>query len=240
MGTLSAVFVIVLAASVIQAVTGFGFALVAMPLLQLVVEPHAAVVGGGLASLLMSLGIGWRERTHVRWSSALPLMAATGVGMPVGLLVLTTLDATALTVLTAVMALGCTILVWRGLRLPPGRASVYGAGLVSGVLTTATGTNGPPLVAAFQAMRYEPREFRATLAGVFSFTSVFGVVGFLVAGQVNRPSILVGTIGLPAVLLGWWAGNRLFTRIDAPRFRRVVLGALIVSCLVTVMKAVIG
>jgi uncharacterized protein len=122
-----------------------------------------------------------------------------------GLLLMISLDGPALTLLTAIMALTCTFLVWRGLRLPPGRASVYGAGPVAGVLPTATGTNGPPLVAAFAAMRFQPREFRATLAGVFSFTGVFGVVGFPVAGGwIRRRSWLVG-LGCP-----WccWDGGR--------------------------------
>jgi uncharacterized membrane protein YfcA len=236
---LVAIFAIVVVAAAVQGVTGFGFALVAMPLLQLVAEPHAAVVGSSLATLLLMVGVAVREREHVRWSAAVPLMAAAAVGMPIGLLALQRLSGTALSLLTALAALSCTALVWRDMRLPSGRGTVIGAGVLVGVLSTSTGTSGPPLVAAFKAMGYEPREFRATIAGMFGFTSVVSVAGFVATGQVSRAAIVLGSVALPATWVGWWAGNRLFRRIDTDRFRHFVLVALVVSCVLAIMRIVV-
>src|SRR5437867_3162069 len=102
MGVLAAVFAIVVVAAAVQGVTGFGFALVAMPLLQLVIDPHAAVVGCGLAALPLMVGVAVRERRHVRWTAITPLLVAAAVGLPFGLLLLRGLDATGLRLLTAV------------------------------------------------------------------------------------------------------------------------------------------
>jgi uncharacterized membrane protein YfcA len=227
-------------AAMIQGVTGFGFALAAMPLLQLVVEPHLAVVGLGISGgLILSVGVAVREHRHIRWSAAVPLVVATAIGMPLGLVVLDRISAKGLILLTLVAVVGCTALVWRGWRLPPGRVAVATAGVLAGLLTTTTGTNGPPLVAALQATGYPPREFRATLAAVFSFTGVFGVAGFVVAGQVTRTAIVIGLIATPSVLLGWWVGNRLFTHIDKDHFRRVVLGVLALSCVLSVARIIV-
>src|SRR5262245_37745714 len=125
MSALGAVFLVVMVAAMIQGVTGFGFALVAMPLLQLVVEPPLAVVGMGISGgLILSVGVAVRERRHVRWSAAVPLVVATAIGMPLGLVLLHSLSGKGLILLTVVAVVGCTALVWRGWQLPPGRVAV--------------------------------------------------------------------------------------------------------------------
>jgi uncharacterized membrane protein YfcA len=237
---LLAVFAILLAASVTQAVTGFGFALVAVPLLAAATDAHTAVVGAALLSPLITVTMAVRERTHVRWRTALAIVGAALLGMPFGLLVLSGAPERVLTALIAVVALGCTLIVWRGIRIGTGITTVGVVGVLTGALGTATGTSGPPLVAAFQAMGYDPRTFRATIAAVFTATGLLGLVGYAVAGQVHTSALVVGLAGAPAVALGWLAGNRLFARIDPARFRRLVLVALVISSLATLARALAG
>jgi uncharacterized membrane protein YfcA len=43
---------------------------------------------------------------------------------------------------------------------------------------------------------------------------------------------------VPAVAIGWWAGDHVFRRIDADRFRMVILIALVVASVVTLVRAV--
>ncbi|HZN71847.1 MAG TPA: sulfite exporter TauE/SafE family protein [Micromonosporaceae bacterium] len=236
--TLVAVAVIVFLAAVAQATTGFGYALIAVPLLTLATDPRTAVVGAALASLLLTVALATRERASVRWRVTGWLLAASLVGMPVGLVILRYLPDRWLTALIAATALCCTVLVWRRLRLSIGPVSVSCVGVVTGVLTTATGTNGPPLVAAFQAMGYDARTFRATISAVFTGTGVLGLLGFFAAGQVTPSAAMVGLVGVPATALGWFVGERAFRRFDEERFRGVVLGALVVICAVTLARAI--
>jgi uncharacterized protein len=233
-------FTIVLLAAAIQATTGFGFGLFSVPLLALTTDPRTAVVASGIAGLAMTIMAAVRERSHARWRTAWVLLAAAVLGMPAGLLVLRAAPERMLTALIGVAVVACALLVWRGLRVPSNRPAVVGVGLVAGVLSTSTGTNGPPLVAAFQAMGYDPRTFRATLAAVFTGTGVCSLAGFALAGQVTTEAAWVGLIGVPAVLLGWWAGNLLFHRIDPARFRRVVLAGLVAAGVATAVRAVAG
>jgi uncharacterized membrane protein YfcA len=235
---LVAVAVIVFLGAVAQATTGFGYALIAVPLLTLATDPRTAVVGAGLASLLLTLALALRERAFVRWRVTGWLLAVSLVGMPVGLVILRYLPDRWLTALIAATALTCTLLVWRRVRLSTGPVLVSWVGVVTGVLTTATGTNGPPLVAAFQAMGYDARTFRATISAVFTGTGVLGLAGFLAAGQVTASSVVVGVVGIPATALGWYVGDRVFRRFEEERFRRVVLGALVAICAVTLVRAV--
>jgi uncharacterized protein len=237
--TLLAAFLIVLVAALAQAVTGFGFALVAVPLLALATDPRTAVVAAGLAGLGATGLALVRERAHVQWRTTGWLLGCASAGLPVGLIVLRLAPERILTALIAVCVLACTLLVWRRGRLRrPGPVTVGAVGVLVGVLSTSTGTTGPPLVAAFQAMGYDARTFRATLAAVFSGTGVVSVAGFLAVGLVDARVTWLGLVGLPAVGLGWFLGDRLFARIDAVRFRRVILVALLATAAVTLARAV--
>ncbi|HLU45557.1 MAG TPA: sulfite exporter TauE/SafE family protein [Natronosporangium sp.] len=235
---LAAVLVMLLAAAV-QAVTGFGFALVAIPLLALTADPRTAVVSVGVAGLAMTVMAAVRERRHARWSTAGLLVAASVVGMPAGLLVLRSAPARVLTLLIGAGVIGCALLIWRGLRLPNRRPVVVGVGILAGALATATGTNGPPLVAALQAMGYAPRAFRATLAVTFTGSGLLALTGFGLTGQFTPEVLMLGGAGIPATLVGWWLGDRVFHRLDPERFRRLLLWAL-VGCGVLIIAPVPG
>jgi uncharacterized membrane protein YfcA len=233
------VFLIVLLASFTQAITGFGFALVAVPLLALATDPRGAVVVEGLVSVGATLLAAVRERDHVRWRTAGRLLACAVAGLPLGLLVLRVTPARVLTALIALCVLACTLLVWRRIRLRHhGPVTVAAVGVLVGTLSTSTGTTGPPLVAAFQAMGYDRHTFRATLAAVFAGTGVLSIAGFVAVGLVDAKVTRLALVGLPAVVIGWLVGDRVFTRIDATAFRRIVLVALVATAAVTLTRAV--
>ncbi|HEY3007949.1 MAG TPA: sulfite exporter TauE/SafE family protein [Micromonosporaceae bacterium] len=237
MPVLLAAFVIVLVAAATQATTGFGFALVAVPLLAMATDAHTAIVTVSLIGLVLTVMIALRERAHVRWRPVAGLLAATALGMPVGLLVLAVAPERMLGILIAIVVLACTAMVWRGVRVGTGPAAVAGAGLVAGVLATATGVNGPPVVAAFRGMDFDPRTFRASLAAFFVGSGAVGLAGFGLTGQIHGVAIALAAAGVPGVAFGWWAGNRAFARLDPNRFRRMVLCALIVTSIVTLVRA---
>ena len=237
---LAATSAIVLLAAATQATTGFGFALVAVPLLTLAVDARTAVVATGVAGVAVTVHGAVRQRDQVRWRVAGQLLGSSLLGMPIGLAVLRLAPDRTLTMLVAVGVLGCTVLVWRGLRFPITPVTLGAVGVLSGVLATSTGTNGPPLVAAFQAMGYDQRTFRATLAAVFAGSGTLGLIGFWLAGQATPAAIRIGLVGLPAVLAGWWLGNAVVRRIDEARFRSVVLVSLAASAALTMARAVAG
>jgi uncharacterized membrane protein YfcA len=233
-------FLVILVASAAQSLTGFGYALLAVPLLALVLDPRLAVVVASIAGMCLTTGTMVVERPHVQWRAVGVLCAAATAGIPIGLVLLRALSDSALRLLIAGVALLCTLQVWRGVRFPANRTVVAVAGFLSGILGTSTGTTGPPMIAALQAMGYDPRRFRATLSAAFSFTGLLGLAGFLVIGQITERAVALGLGTIPAVIAGWLAGNRLFARIDAQRFRKVVLSALVVSSVITAIRALRG
>lgn len=227
-------------ASATQAVTGFGFALLAVPLLALLLDPHTAVVSvTGVALVLSTLGAA-RERSHVEWRSAGMVALTSLLGIPAGLFVLASLSLTTLYALIAVVVLSFTALLAFRLRVPPGRHVEVAAGVSSGALLAATGMNGPPLVLAFQAMRLPPRAMRATLQAAFAAQGALVCSGLLATDQFTQTSLAVIGAGLPALTLGWLVGERLFHRVPAELYSKLVLTTLVVSGLLALVRAFAG
>jgi uncharacterized membrane protein YfcA len=238
-----AAFAVVAVAAAVQTVVGFGFALLAVPVLTLLADARTAVVGLCFASMLPSIVIAIRDRGHLDRRTTGLFVAASLVGMPAGLLLLRALSPAALTMLIALVLLLSVVVVWRRLAPPAGASPTWaalGAGVVSGALGTATGASGPPVVASLQALALPPRAFRATIAGVFAVTNLVSVPMFLVAGEVTPLVGRLALVGAPASMLGWLVGDRIFGRLPADWFRRVVLLSLVVAALVIMARAVIG
>lgn len=96
---------IFLVAGIAQAVTGFGLALAAMPLLVLFLDPEQAVVIAVAVGAVIT-AIAWRrERAHVDVASAPRLTGYALLGLALGLLALTLLSERLLTGLLVVSAL---------------------------------------------------------------------------------------------------------------------------------------
>lgn len=224
-------------AGVAQAVTGFGSALVAVPLLALAVDPTTAVVaatvvGTGLAGYAVVA-----EREHVERAVTWQLLLAGAVGMPLGLWLLTSLGDRALTALMAGSVLLALALVVSGVQLRGGRPVTWATGFTSGVLLTSTGMNGPPLVLGLHLLGLEPRRFRGTLQAVFCGHDLMAVLGFVVVGTLHPPAAWLALGGLLGSVLGWKIGDQLFHRLSPALFRKVLVVGLLASALSLLLNA---
>jgi hypothetical protein len=68
---------------------------------------------------------------------------------------------------------------------------------------------------------------------------VVAIALFAYAHQLTGTTLWVTVAALPGATLGWWTGDHVFRRIDAERFRLVVLGALVITSIITLVRAVV-
>lgn len=234
------VFGAVAVASTAQTLSGFGFALIATPLVAVLVGPKEAVVGLTIVGPVLTTQLWLRDRGSVDRGAVGAITIAALVGMPLGILVLTRADERTLTVLIAIAVIAFALLLWRGLRVPDRPATDAVAGLTSGVLATSTGTSGPPIVIALSGKQMEPATFRATISVIFLIQSGVALLAFAFAGQFSQEAVLVALAGLPGVVVGALVGERGFRRLDHAAFRRVVLVMLLLSGVVALLAAVLS
>jgi len=231
------VFGVVSLAAAAQTVSGFGFALIGTPLVAVLVGPKEAVVGLTMIGVLLVAQLSLRGRGHVDRPTMGVVTVSAIVGMPLGLLVLVRADDRVLTFAIAIAVIGFSLLLWRGARFHAGRGTDATAGFTAGILSTSTGTSGPPIVIALSAKQLEPAVFRATISAIFLVQGSASLVFFAVGGQITRDAVSVALAGLPGVIVGSIVGERGFRRLDTPTFRRVVLGMLFLSGVVALLGA---
>lgn len=233
------VIAVVLIASTAQTVAGFGFALIAVPFLVIVLDVKDVVVLVGILGLLNSTLVARAVWRRVRVRSVGTMLLGSFTGMPVGLLVLLLAPEDALRLAVGVASIVMAAAIAFGLRY--GGGDVSGellAGAVSGVLNTSTGMNGPPIVLYLHERDYPPDEFRGALSAFFLVSGVVSLIAFAATGVVSGASLALGAAGVPAVFAGSWAGHRLLGRLSHETFRRLVLALLVVTAVAAVATSV--
>ena len=223
-----------------QNVTGFGFALVLAPLLVLFLDPEDTVVIVNILAMLAAAAIVWRLRRHIAWRTAGTLFAASFVGMPLGLLVLLTVDARVLQVLIAVAVLSGTLALARGFTVGGGSAIAAAAGVAGGFLRTSTSAAGPPIIMYLQARRLPLDTFRATGSFFLMATGAVALVLFAATGRLEADIGLAVGAAVPGVAIGTAVGASLAGRISETWFRRAVTALLIATAITALVTAILG
>jgi uncharacterized membrane protein YfcA len=228
----------VLVAAGIQGTTGFGFALLSVPLMSLFIEPEQAVVISASLGLLTSSIQAWGERHHGDRPTIIRMIIGAAIGSPFGLLVLLVASPRQLRFILAGVIIAFLVLNLRGLKLKQGgRAVDLGAGTVSGVLNTSLSTNGPPLVMALHARHLAPQEFRGTIAAVFAGSGLLTVLLFAGAGKYSVDIGKALLIALPTLAIGYSIAARFRHRIRPEHFRKIVTWLLFATAVLATLSA---
>ena len=230
---------VVLATALVQASAGFGFALLTVPFLLLRLNLDEAVIIATLVGTLGNLGHAVQGRRSIHTVYAKRFLACTVIGGPIGAFVLFTIDERWLKLVLGVSILFGVLVLQRGYDgSSKGRWFDYVFGLVSGVLNTATSTNGPPLVFVLQARKVAPDVFRSTLNTVFVFSGLYAAVIFAVRGKISPDELALSAAAVPFLVVGSVVGVWIRRHINEQRFRFAVLGLLTVSGLSTLLSAI--
>lgn len=242
MGPAEVMAVVALAggAALVQSTTGFGFGLLIVPPLVLLLGPTDAVVlSNVLATGLAGMMLYWLHGA-VEWRTVLLLVGASVVGMPGGLLVLTQFPASVLQIIIAGAVIVFTLLLIRGATVgsETTKFKTLVVGLVAGILRMATSMSGPPVVLYLQGTGMRPGPFRSTLTAFFFIAGVMAVVAYAIEGSLDADLGLTGLIAVPAVLLGLTAGGRIYPYIREAQFRGFVFAVLLTSATLAIATAI--
>ena len=230
------VLLVVLVATLIRSIFGFGEALIAVPLLALripldVAAPLAVLLSITVAALVVAQD--W-QKIHLRSTGW--LLLATLIGIPLGLLLLTSSAHRLTKAALALIIIAFSLYALIG-RKPPelhtdNRMWILGCGFFAGVLGGAYGMNGPPLAIYGAMRRWSAPHFRATLQGYFLPASIIGMAGYWLAGLwvplVTHYYLISLPLAVPAVFLGRVLNHRLRGDVF---FRYIYLGLVVIGAI---------
>ena len=225
-------------AAYIRGLTGFGMAIILVPLFGLIVKPGEAVVIGILLQVLIG-PVGLKViLADAHRESALKIAGFAVVATPLGILLLmhTTPDVARLMI--AVVAIGAFLLVLLPQRsaLRPGPKETALTGLASGILTGFAAMPGPPVVPFYLRQPIPPKEARASMMLVFFATAIAGTISAFVLGLANERLLWLSLLLFPSVLLGNWLGAKSFGKVPATWWRSFVAGILGLAGLSAVIR----
>jgi hypothetical protein len=167
-----------LLATIVRSAFGFGEALIAVPLLALVIPVEVAAPVAVLSSIAVAFVVVLQDWRHVQIRSAGRLVFATLFGIPLGLLLLTMVhESTVKIILGGMILLFSTYSLLRheSIGLRDDRLA-WLFGFAAGVFGGAYGLNGPPLAVYGSLRGWSPAKFRATLQGYFLPASIAGIL----------------------------------------------------------------
>jgi uncharacterized membrane protein YfcA len=166
------------AAALLQAVSGFGFAVLAVPLYLLFVDPAQAVQLAIILTTALSFAVVPGLRRTIAPALLLRLGAGSLAGLPIGVFSFRYADRLLVRLVVGIMILAFAVMM-AGFRFRGGRPWAplartqtrdLAAGAVSGVATALVGMAGPPVLIYLLLAGTAAQTVRATLLAFFALS----------------------------------------------------------------------
>lgn len=233
-GGLVVLVMVALIAGCARGFSGFGGALIFVPIASAVVEPKLAVPLLLIVDVVLTPGLvpkAWRnaDRPNV---GVMAIGAA--VGVPFGTFLLTHMDGT--TIRWAIVGIVVVLLAllmsgWRYHGRP--HASLTAAvGLTSGLFSGAAQVGGPPVVAYWLGGNFTPQTVRANIVLYFAISSLLSIASYLIAGILTWQTVQLSLLIGPTFALGLFSGARLFSLTNEIVFRRICYSLIAAAAII--------
>jgi uncharacterized protein len=231
-------------AGLARGLSGFGGALIFVPLASAIVGPRWAA-----PLLLMIDSVSAAGLVPNAWRCAnrreVGIMAAGALfGVPLGVWLLARADPLALRWgLAAIVAAALVLLVsgwrYRGRRTKPAAA---GVGLLGGVLSGTAQIGGPPIATYWLSSPLSPEVVRANLVLYFAISTVFSAIAYLAGGLITWGLLVLALLIGPAYALGMFVGSRLFGVASETTFRWLCYALIAVATVLSlpILDSVMG
>ena len=222
-------------AALARGFSGFGAALIFLPLAATVVEPKIASPLLLITDAVLALGfIPNAFRTADKREVSIMGVGAA-VGIPVGTVLLVRMDPIhirwAVVVLaTAMLALLISGWRYRGKPTPP---LTFGVGAFAGVCSGAAQVGGPAVIAYWLGSTTPAAIIRANIILYFAISTAIAIVAYFFGGVLTLVVLKLCLVVGPAYALGLFIGARLFGIADESVFRRICYALIVVAVVVS-------
>jgi len=218
---------------IVRGFTGFGTALVFLPLATPHLGPFGALIALTCMDVFGPLPNLRRAWAHVERSDLTRLIAGCALTLPVGLWVLSQVPPELFRYAVSTLSLSMLAALVLGLRYtgPVRRGMVTAIGAAAGFLGGVAGLPGPAVILFYMSRPLPVTVIRATVL-LFLFAFDFLIFGYL--GLMGRLTVATTVLGLALAipnLLGNWLGGWLFRPQRDRLYRAIAYVAIAASAL---------
>jgi uncharacterized membrane protein YfcA len=239
-GTLIAIPLIALCAYIILGISGFGSALVSIPLMTHVLPLTIVVPLVVMADFVASIAQGVRFRGDIDRDELKRVIPAALIGIVIGVTVLASVPARWLLLFLGVFVTGYGLYRLVGTkrirRLGPRWG--YFAGFMGGAIGGVIGIGGPIYAAYMSARMDDPARIRATISIVFSFSTGLRVVLYLVSGLMLQAEVWWALpLMFPSMVIGLYIGHHLHLNLSREQVMSTISVLLVASGVSVLVKS---
>jgi uncharacterized membrane protein YfcA len=212
-------------AGLVRGFSGFGGAMLFMPVASLLYEPRLAAILLFVADDIAALAMLPDALRRCVWREVLPLGLSAVIAVPFGVALLVVADAELMRWLICSLILLAVALMAAGWRHAGrlGLPATLGTGALAGLSGGAAALPGPPVVLLWLGGQGGAATVRANLVVFFGFTALAAGLAYWWNGLFTQQSLLMSLPLIPAYLVPLRLGSRLFARASEQQFRRAAL-----------------
>jgi uncharacterized membrane protein YfcA len=208
-----------------RGLSGFGIALIMMPLTASLYTPRVAVPIMMLIDLIPTLLLFRNARHHVNAKEISVLSLAAFAGIPLGVSILVYLDAdTMRTVISALVVLAAIALA-AGFRISGKPSALRDAvtGFLSGLFSGSASLPAPPVIIGWTAAQVPGQVLRSNIICYFAALTLVQAPVLWYSGLFTAKALILGITAAPIFGIGVYAGAHSFPFIPEKLFRQLVL-----------------
>ena len=215
--------------------SGFGAAMVYMPLASAMIKPAVAAPVLLLTDLISSTLLLRGALHSFSWLDVRFLLLGALIGFPAGLEILTNSDPVVLRWSAIAVILASLMFIGSGWRYrgPQSAPLTTGVGIVSGLMSGVAQIGNPPILAYWLGIDMPPDRMRANLIVYFTILTAIGVAVFVLKGLITIRILTFVAAALPGYALGMWLGNRLFPLASKSTFRTIAFIMIMTSIILS-------
>lgn len=215
--------IVALTAAVVRGFSGFGAALIYVPLTAAIYTPQVAVASFVLIDFICVAPYAVRAFRNCHWGEVLPAYAAGFVLVPLGTLAQSALSPLVLRWGMALVVLGFVALIASGWRYPfkPSTPAAIGAGALSGFFGGAAQLAGPPMILYWLGSPTTAAHVRANLLVYLMLIALTLMGNYTLHGLMTAQTIALSVMLWPVYIVALWLGARLFRGASDQIYRRI-------------------
>lgn len=229
---------IVFGAAFFRGLTGFGYAILAVPLVSLVAAPTTAVIMAILMQLIIGpFGIGSAVRVIDR-SMVAKIAALSCLLTPAGLWLLDIVSADLARLIITIIAIGSFLafMMKRPAELNTSPLHIALVGSMSGLLNGFAAMPGPPVILHFVRKGVAPIVARGSMITIFFAAATMATAVAWWRGMIDQQTLILSLLACPLMIGGNQLGAKFFGSVSEPVWRGFVVLLLGIAATMALFK----
>lgn len=226
---------IALLAGVVRGFSGFGSALIYVPLIAAVYEPRIATVSYALMDVICIAPIALRAFRHCHWREVIPAIVVSFVTVPLGTKMQNALDPIVLRWIMAGFVFAFVALLAAGWRYPwpPSAPAAAAVGALSGFAGGAVQMSGPPAILYWLGGTSGARIVRANLLAFLFPLGLNLLASYGWHGLMTAKPIALAVLLWPVYIVALIVGVRVLHGTSDATYRRIAYAIVTLAAIVS-------